>query len=243
MTTITLTGTHKNADGSFPDGKAITATLISKKMFSGGAYINQFAVTAAIDDDDGSFSLTLHVPDDAEQAARYHFSLPDSTTFYAAVSQDSATDWETFVGTATSTETYSVDALDLYMPKAGGAFTGAITLSGAPSTDLHAATKLYADGKIPRDATILSKSAIYTVLAADAGKIIECDGTFTVTLPDSLATGFQVVIVNVGSGTITVAASTTLQTKDSNADLANQYGAATAYHRGSNVWCAFGDLS
>lgn len=31
------------------------------------------------------------------------------------------------------------------MPKAGGTFTGAVTLSGAPTTDLHAATKKYVD--------------------------------------------------------------------------------------------------
>lgn len=32
-----------------------------------------------------------------------------------------------------------------YLPKAGGTMTGALTLAGAPSADLHAATKLYVD--------------------------------------------------------------------------------------------------
>lgn len=96
---------------------------------------------------------------------------------------------------------------------------------------------------LPKNVNKLSKSANYTVAAADNGKIIECNGTFTVTLPNGLNDGFQVVIVNIGTGTITLAASTTLTTKDSATDLENQYGAACAYHAGSNVWRAFGDLA
>ena len=47
----------------------------------------------------------------------------------------------------------------------------------------------------------------------------------------------------VGTGTISLSATTTLQSKNAATDLANQYGAATVYHRGSNVWIAIGDLS
>ena len=93
------------------------------------------------------------------------------------------------------------------------------------------------------NATILGKSTGYQLTEADNNKIIECDGTFTITLPNSLSTGFQAVVVNVGTGTITIAAATTLQSKDSKTKLASRYGAASVYHRGSNVWLAFGDLS
>jgi hypothetical protein len=44
------------------------------------------------------------------------------------------------VSTATQT------ALDAKLALAGGTMTGALTLSGAPTSDLHAATKLYVDG-------------------------------------------------------------------------------------------------
>jgi hypothetical protein len=44
------------------------------------------------------------------------------------------------VSTATQT------ALDAKLSLAGGTLTGALTLSGAPTSDLHAATKLYVDG-------------------------------------------------------------------------------------------------
>lgn len=105
----------------------------------------------------------------------------------------------------------------------------------------HSVTAAQVDA-IPEDAAILSKSGAYELAAGDEAKIIECDGTFSITLPNGLDTGFQAVIVNIGSGTITLAATTTLTSKDSNVTLPNQYGAATVYHAGSNVWRAFGDL-
>lgn len=45
------------------------------------------------------------------------------------------------------------------MPKAGGTFTGAVTLSGAPTAELHAATKKYVDE---------AKASAITTAAADA---------------------------------------------------------------------------
>ena len=95
----------------------------------------------------------------------------------------------------------------------------------------------------PLTVTINAQTSTYTVVATDNNKIIECNGTFTVTLPNSLGTGFQVTIVNVGTGVITLAASTTLSSKSSNTKLASQWVGATAYHRGSNVWVAMGDLT
>jgi hypothetical protein len=95
---------------------------------------------------------------------------------------------------------------------------------------------------ILKDAAILSKSGAYSLAAGDEAKIIECDGTFTVTLPNGLDAGFQAVIVNVGTGVITLAAATTLQSKDAAVTLAAQYAAAAVYHRISNVWLAFGGL-
>lgn len=96
---------------------------------------------------------------------------------------------------------------------------------------------------LPVNAGILTKNSAYDLAVGDGGKIIECTGTFTITCPDGLPTGFQVAIVNVGAGTITIAADTTLQSKDGATDLANQYGMATVYHRGSNIWLLAGDIT
>ena len=51
-----------------------------------------------------------------------------------------------------------------------------------------------------------TKTASYTVDFTDRGKVIACDGSFTVTLPDAgvVGSGFAVAIANYGGGTITV---------------------------------------
>ncbi len=95
----------------------------------------------------------------------------------------------------------------------------------------------------PLNVLISSKTTAYTVQSSDNNKIIECSGTFTVTLPDGMTTGFQVTIVNVSTGTITIAATTTLYSKNSNTKLASRWIGATAYHQGSNVWILMGDLT
>jgi len=105
----------------------------------------------------------------------------------------------------------------------------------------HAVTAAQAEA-LPEDAAIVTVNATHTLLAANAGKIHECDGTFTVTLPDGLDAGYQVTLVNVGTGVITLAAATTLQSADGALTLATQYKAAVVYHRGADVWLAAGGL-
>ena len=53
------------------------------------------------------------------------------------------------------------------MPKAGGTFTGAVTLSGAPTADLHAATKKYVD---EAKASAVSTAAADATTKANAAK-------------------------------------------------------------------------
>jgi len=48
-----------------------------------------------------------------------------------------------------------------YLPLAGGTLTGALTLSGAPTVDLHAATKAYADTMLPLAGGVLTGLAAY----------------------------------------------------------------------------------
>lgn len=93
------------------------------------------------------------------------------------------------------------------------------------------------------NATLNTKTSTYTLVAADNNKILECNGTFTVTLPAYMATGFQVTIVNVGTGVITISATATLFSKNSNRKLASQWIGATAYHRGGDYWVVMGDLT
>lgn len=90
----------------------------------------------------------------------------------------------------------------------------------------------------------------YTIQSTDSGYILECTatGATTITLPTGLTTNFQITIVNYGgatSGVKTIAAGTgaTIKSANSALKLSTQYGAATAYYRGSNTWVVFGDLT
>jgi hypothetical protein len=120
---------------------------------------------------------------------------------------------------------------------------------GVPIEDIEATfndtsliNKHFADNHYaPHTPTIVSVTGTTALDASHANKIIEANGTFTITLPDAMVTGMRVDIVNVGSGTITLAASTTLQSDGTK--LATQYTAASAYHRGGNTWIAFGKLT
>lgn len=52
----------------------------------------------------------------------------------------------------------------------------------------------------------VSKTAAYTVVVADRGKVIECNGTFSLNLTAAatLAAGFSFIVRNTGSGVITI---------------------------------------
>jgi uncharacterized Fe-S center protein len=122
--------------------------------------------------------------------------------------------------------------------------TAAGTVSAGDHThSIYAALTHTHSTYAPLNTAINARTAAYTLVSVDNNKVIECNGTFTVTLPNSMATGFQVTIVNVGTGVITIAASTTIYSKSANRKLASQWIGATAYHRGSSVWVLMGDLT
>lgn len=105
--------------------------------------------------------------------------------------------------------------------------------SGATASDVAA---------IPVTAAVVSVSSSRNIASTDAGKILECNGTITLTGDNSLPAGTQVTVVNVGTGTVTLAA-TTLRSRGGRNNLSQQWAAATMYHRGSGEWVTAGDLS
>lgn len=62
--------------------------------------------------------------------------------------QTAANNAASAASTAQSTANSAKTTADAAMPKAGGTFTGAVTLSGAPTSNLHAATKKYVDDTV-----------------------------------------------------------------------------------------------
>ena len=90
-------------------------------------------------------------------------------------------------------------------------------------------------------AEIKSIPANYTVLADDSTKVLQVLGLATITLPNDLDPGFQVVVIQTGTEDVNFTASTLLSSGN-RTYLRTQYSVATAVHLGSGTWYIFGDL-
>lgn len=122
---------------------------------------------------------------------------------------------------------------------AAGTAWGGITGTLGDQTDLQAAL----DAKLAKTATVQSYAGNRTLDSDNAGAYVRITAAGTVTLPDSLATGFQCVIVNAtASDTVALSAATTLTLPTGfDAEVVNRR-AVTVIHVGSNVWEAHGAL-
>lgn len=105
--------------------------------------------------------------------------------------------------------------------------------SGAAAADV---------GALPVTAGIVSVTSSRNIASTDAGKVLECSGTLTLTGDGTLPAGTQLVVSNVGTGTVTLAA-TTLRSRGGRNKLSQQWALATMYHRGSGEWVVGGDLT
>lgn len=91
----------------------------------------------------------------------------------------------------------------------------------------------------------------YTGVLADAGKVIEMNNVSanTCTIPPNSSVaypiGTYIDIVQYGSGQTTIVAGSgvTIRSKNSALKIANRYGGASLYKRGTNEWVCVGDLS
>lgn len=127
--------------------------------------------------------------------------------------------------------------------------SGKVAVGNVTSTELNYLTgatsniQAQINTKTDKTKTIVTLTGNTALNATYADKLIEANGTFTITLPDGMATGMRLDVINIGAGIITLAASTTLNTKGGAKRLIAQWVGASAYHRGSNVWVAVGDLT
>lgn len=91
-------------------------------------------------------------------------------------------------------------------------------------------------------------TAAYTFGSADQGKILEFNGTFTVTVPPestyNYATGSVLNLLNIGSGTITIAGGAGVTVNGGpGLKLSTQWAGASIVKRSTNTWVAVGNLS
>ena len=93
--------------------------------------------------------------------------------------------------------------------------------------------------------TVNAKTNDYTLVAGDSGEVITMDKATanTLTIPSGLAAGYTAMIVQLGAGQTTIAASGTTLRSTPGLKLRTQYSTATVLHLGSEVYIVTGDLS
>jgi len=95
--------------------------------------------------------------------------------------------------------------------------------------------------KADKNITITAISGAHTLASSDNTTILHNTGANTITLPNTLNTGFNVTVVGMDGSTITYSG-TTINSKGASTTQSNQYGAVTAYYAGSSTWHLIGDL-
>lgn len=120
--------------------------------------------------------------------------------------------------------------------------TGGATFSSTLTVEGHISYQV----EIPT-----AKTANYTLVEADNGKILEMNGTFSFIFPDgALSDGWSVQLVNIGTGTVTLDRTTNTETVKSKVQTAgtsdslleSQFGGCTVYCNGTS-FTAIGDLT
>ena len=84
-----------------------------------------------------------------------------------------------------------------------------------------------------------------TLAAADNGTIIVCSSSsaITITVPSSLPSGFNCMIIQNGSGQVSLSASSTTLNNRNGSKTAGQYAILTLVHLGSDVFVVSGDTA
>lgn len=127
--------------------------------WSGSAYVEISASLAL-----GETSSTAYAGDKGKANAEAISALQTRATDI----ETKNTEQDTAIATAQSDATSAKTTAEAAMPKAGGTFTGMVTLSGAPTENLHASTKKYVDDTVAPVKTTAdgAKSAAATAQAA-----------------------------------------------------------------------------
>jgi hypothetical protein len=109
-----------------------------------------------------------------------------------------------------------------------------------------AAGTLTADAYIISSSGIQAKTASYSLVAGDNGTVITMNVATanTLTVPASLAVGFNCTIIQIGAGQTTITASgTTLNSVSAFLKISAQHGSASIISYASNVYNVAGSLS
>ena len=135
---------------------------------------------------------------------------------------------------------------------AGTDYVAPSALSGyIPSSEKGAnsgVATLDSNGKVTASQTsarIVSKSSAYTLASSDAGCLLTVTGTTTITIPGTLAVGTEVEIMNYGTDTVTVTASSGVTLNGTSAGsktISEQYTSAVLKAITATAWVIQGAI-
>jgi hypothetical protein len=136
--------------------------------------------------------------------------------------------------------------------------SGKVAVSDVTSTELGyldgvtSAVQTQVDAKTDKLISLNTQTGTtYTLVLGDADKLVEMNNAAanTLTVPPNssvaFSTGTQIIMVQKGAGTTTIAAGSgvTLLSKDSALGIGGQYGAATCIKIATDTWYVIGDLA
>jgi len=136
--------------------------------------------------------------------------------------------------------------------------SGKVAVSDVTSTELGyldgvtSAVQTQVDAKTPKLISLNAQTGTtYTLVLGDADKLVEMNNAAanTLTVPPNssvaFSTGTQIIVIQKGAGTTTIAAGSgvTLLSKDSALGIGGQYGAATCIKIATDTWYVIGDLA
>ncbi len=191
------------ANGSFAQANLAFSGLSSKLSTSGGTISGDLVVTGAFTTSgasilanelkvaDALITLNSDIPQNQSPSENAGLEVDRGTAANAYLQWNETSDvWE--FGTSGSVQTIVgastlASQLSSYLLLSGGTMTGAITLSGAPTQSLHAATKAYVDQQVSGSTPDLSNLNA-TNLTSGTVPSARLSGTYAISISGQAAT-------------------------------------------------------
>jgi len=223
-----------NLDAVDIDGGAIDGTAIGANSASTGAFTTITASTSV--DVTGSTGIILENDE----------TITNSTNGTVLINGTVAGGTGSAAGVFTSNGDQDVTM------QTGNSTTGSITITDGANGNIDIAPN--GTGKVDMNDSPLTgygadlqteSGTSKTLAASDNGTIIVCssNSAVTITVPASLPAGFNCMIIQSGSGQVSLSASSTTLNNRNGTKTAGQHAIMTVVHLGSNAYVVSGDTS
>jgi len=223
-----------NLDAVDIDGGAIDGTAIGANSASTGAFTTITASTSV--DVTGSTGIILENDE----------TITNSTNGTILINGTVAGGTGSAAGVFTSNGDQDVTM------QTGNSTTGSITITDGANGNIDIAPN--GTGKVDMNDSPLTgygadlqteSGTSKTLAASDNGTIIVCssNSAVTITVPASLPAGFNCMIIQSGSGQVSLSASSTTLNNRNGTKTAGQHAIMTVVHLGSNAYVVSGDTS